>query len=186
VAEEHEEELDSLTDMLHRAFVNKPGTPHPTPSPAFQVAASHQYSPSTSPTYHFRSRHASASEASAHEDDAGWTTESSWATSVGSPSSLSDTDDEVDHISRLPLALHQRLDLDDVDGSARGVSTPVGRQSRTQAASEVIQEASQRMTIPLEPFHHKVGGHSEIYKFSRRAVCKVSIWRYPASISASS
>ena len=31
-----------------------------------------------------------------------------------------------------------------------------------------------RMTVPLQPFKNKVGGHSEIYKFTRRAVCKVS------------
>lgn len=35
-------------------------------------------------------------------------------------------------------------------------------------------DASPRLTIPLQPFNNKVGGHSEIYKFTRRAVCKVS------------
>jgi len=29
------------------------------------------------------------------------------------------------------------------------------------------------MTVPLQPFNHAVGGHSLIYKFTRRAVCKV-------------
>lgn len=32
-----------------------------------------------------------------------------------------------------------------------------------------------RMTVPLQPFKNKVGGHSEIYKFTRRAVCKVGV-----------
>ena len=29
--------------------------------------------------------------------------------------------------------------------------------------------------IPLRPFRNQVGGHSAIYKFTKRAVCKVSI-----------
>lgn len=32
----------------------------------------------------------------------------------------------------------------------------------------------ERMTVPLQPFNHAVGGHSSIYNFTRRAVCKVS------------
>lgn len=28
--------------------------------------------------------------------------------------------------------------------------------------------------IPLRPFRNQVGGHSAIYKFTKRAVCKVS------------
>jgi len=29
-------------------------------------------------------------------------------------------------------------------------------------------------TVPLMPFRNQVGGHSAIYKFTKRAVCKVS------------
>ena len=29
-------------------------------------------------------------------------------------------------------------------------------------------------TVPLEPFNHQVGGHSHIFRFSKKAVCKVS------------
>lgn len=29
--------------------------------------------------------------------------------------------------------------------------------------------------IPLRPFRNQVGGHSAIYKFTKQAVCKVSI-----------
>lgn len=36
------------------------------------------------------------------------------------------------------------------------------------------REEEERMTVPLQPFSHAVGGHSSIYKFTRRAVCKVS------------
>ncbi|ODN84162.1 hypothetical protein L202_00166 [Cryptococcus amylolentus CBS 6039] len=34
------------------------------------------------------------------------------------------------------------------------------------------REQEDRMTVPLLPFGHAVGGHSSIYKFTRRAVCK--------------
>ncbi|WVQ85633.1 hypothetical protein IAT38_007799 [Cryptococcus sp. DSM 104549] len=34
------------------------------------------------------------------------------------------------------------------------------------------REEEDRMTVPLQPFNHAVGGHSSIYKFTRRAVCK--------------
>ncbi|OXB38542.1 hypothetical protein LQV05_002645 [Cryptococcus neoformans] len=34
------------------------------------------------------------------------------------------------------------------------------------------REEEERMTVPLQPFSHAVGGHSSIYKFTRRAVCK--------------
>lgn len=30
------------------------------------------------------------------------------------------------------------------------------------------------VTVPLEPFDHQVGGHSHIFRFSKKAVCKVS------------
>ncbi len=35
--------------------------------------------------------------------------------------------------------------------------------------------------IPLRPFRNQVGGHSAIYKFTKRAVCKVSAFRYSCS-----
>ncbi|WWD16277.1 hypothetical protein CI109_100703 [Kwoniella shandongensis] len=38
-------------------------------------------------------------------------------------------------------------------------------------------EEEDRMTVPLQPFNHAVGGHSSIYKFTRRAVCKPLVSR---------
>lgn len=31
-------------------------------------------------------------------------------------------------------------------------------------------------TVPLEPFNHQVGGHSHIFRFSKKAVCKVRLF----------
>ena len=39
------------------------------------------------------------------------------------------------------------------------------------------EEEGESLTVPLQPFDHAVGGHSSIYKFTRRAVCKVSLVR---------
>ncbi|ORY30041.1 hypothetical protein BCR39DRAFT_558862 [Naematelia encephala] len=36
--------------------------------------------------------------------------------------------------------------------------------------SETTEE--EKLTVPLQPFGHAVGGHSSIYQFTRRAVCK--------------
>ena len=50
-----------------------------------------------------------------------------------------------------------------------------GKQSsyRSEEPTDVESEEEDRMTVPLQPFNHAVGGHSSIYKFTRRAVCKV-------------
>lgn len=44
--------------------------------------------------------------------------------------------------------------------------------------SHLVDEAGRSaVTVPLEPFDHQVGGHSHIFRFSKKAVCKVrSFW----------
>ena len=34
-------------------------------------------------------------------------------------------------------------------------------------------DALEPTTVPLQPFGNQVGGHASIFRFSRRAVCKV-------------
>lgn len=51
----------------------------------------------------------------------------------------------------------------------------------TEMSAEEVEE--DRMTVPLQPFNHAVGGHSSIYKFTRRAVCKVSNTKSSADFS---
>lgn len=38
-------------------------------------------------------------------------------------------------------------------------------------------DGEERLRVPLQPFSHAVGGHSSIYKFTRRAVCKPLVSR---------
>jgi hypothetical protein len=60
--------------------------------------------------------------------------------------------------------IRQTLEEDDEDDAGGEVRVAAGAGS-----------PGDRMTVPLQPFKNKVGGHSEIYKFTRRAVCKVCI-----------
>lgn len=83
-------------------------------------------------------------------DDSGWTTE----TSTSMSEEEEDDDDEEDQ---------------DQDQDGRYQAEQAAELSDTEE-----DEEEDRMTVPLMPFNHAVGGHSSIYKFTRRAVCKVS------------
>jgi len=48
------------------------------------------------------------------------------------------------------------------------------RDSIEDSGTDEGTDEEERMTVPLQPFDHAVGGHSSLYKFTRRAVCKVS------------
>lgn len=77
-------------------------------------------------------------------DDSAWT-------SSGTSSEGSEEDSEGSDAGEA----HEELEATDVD-------------------SDENEEEEERFTVPLQPFNHAVGGHSSIYKFTRRAVCKVS------------
>ncbi|OCF32084.1 hypothetical protein I316_06240 [Kwoniella heveanensis BCC8398] len=47
----------------------------------------------------------------------------------------------------------------------------------TEEGEEGGQGEDEALTVPLQPFNHAVGGHSSIYKFTRRAVCKPLVSR---------
>lgn len=92
-----------------------------------------------------------------HSEDSGWTTASSSASFTGSESdSVSGTEDEE-------LGRVESYDSESLEGKGAG-----------ESETEVSGEEEDRMTVPLQPFNHAVGGHSSIYNFTRRAVCKVS------------
>lgn len=47
----------------------------------------------------------------------------------------------------------------------------------TRAGAKLVDGGGRSIvTVPLEPFDHQVGGHSHIFRFSKKAVCKVS-WK---------
>lgn len=86
-------------------------------------------------------------------DDSGWTTES---TSSLSEEEEDDEDEEADGMK-----------------AGAGASDPRTGESGPLSDTDEEDEDEDRMTVPLMPFNHAVGGHSSIYKFTRRAVCKV-------------
>lgn len=66
------------------------------------------------------------------------------------------------------------------DESSTGLSEVTSRDSQSQEGHSTSdprtsEDEGESMTVPLQPFDHAVGGHSSIYKFTRRAVCKVSL-----------
>lgn len=89
-------------------------------------------------------------------------------------------DDEEDHADGTAQA-QRRLLSDDpngftypVDGEP-AVSSTRGSRRPSRGAEEEAGSALRRVvTVPLEPFDHQVGGHSHIFRFSKKAVCKVS------------
>lgn len=136
------------------------------------------------------SRAASPTVQDSQDDHFGWSSGASWETSSGISSS-EESDDCDDHIeedhptSTLGETLRQHrkhLDADSFsdshgsqDGLARDQQHQRNADIRSDSGARHWNQAGGEMTIPLQPFNNKVGGHSEIYKFTRRAVCKVSI-----------
>ena len=113
-----------------------------------------------------------------------WSTddESAWETS-SMTSDISTTSGTSDH----PLSLSQIADesigpLDEAEkirASPRSEDDPSCHGSNLWNADSlnmVYGDSEESLPhIPLRPFRNQVGGHSAIYKFTKRAVCKVSI-----------
>lgn len=83
---------------------------------------------------------------------------------------------------------HSQEALDDVDGV---VLTPPRQPGDDQEDEDMNDEdaygtldeldpssSTPLPNVPLRPFRNQVGGHSAIYKFTKRAVCKVSFFLY--------
>jgi hypothetical protein len=64
-------------------------------------------------------------------------------------------------------------DSDDSGSSSDGVGR--GSKDSKDEMESTDEDEGESMTVPLQPFNHAVGGHSSIYKFTRRAVCKVGL-----------
>ncbi|KAJ9096037.1 hypothetical protein QFC21_005402 [Naganishia friedmannii] len=111
-----------------------------------------------------------------------WSTDSSWETSSGASSSAeSEEYEEEDYGHGYPLdAQHSgatsRLHLKNNGHRATDSESKDNHRRNSEVQTEHRQPGGQ-MTIPLQPFNNKVGGHSEIYKFTRRAVCKPLVSR---------
>ncbi|KAI5451481.1 inositol polyphosphate kinase kcs1, variant 2 [Naganishia albida] len=130
------------------------------------------------------SRAASPTVFNAEPDHHEWSSDGWWETSSGvsSESENEDAEHEEEYFARQPRRdvphragdhsaerrgrAHEHVDLLD-ETAEHAVDSIEGRH----------RQAGGEMTIPLQPFNNKVGGHSEIYKFTRRAVCKPLVSR---------
>ncbi|WVR05509.1 hypothetical protein IAU60_002527 [Kwoniella sp. DSM 27419] len=85
---------------------------------------------------------------------------------VISPPRVEDDDDEVEEEdSGWTTTSTESLSEEDDNRWSDG-----GREDEASGQDEAF-------TVPLQPFNHAVGGHSSIYKFTRRAVCKPLVSR---------
>lgn len=114
-----------------------------------------------------RSGRQSFSEALSMSDESGWTS-GTGSSSSGSESG-SGTDDDGEDVEE---SASQEGGQSDTGYFGQG-----GEQGDAGLSedTELSAEEEDHMTVPLQPFNHAVGGHSSIYKFTRRAVCKVSL-----------
>lgn len=75
----------------------------------------------------------------------------------------------------MPSRVHQPSDLSDLPSYLSSFQDDVEDGSGHEMLSRKHRNLSQESLphIPLRPFRNQVGGHSAIYKFTKRAVCKV-------------
>lgn len=102
-----------------------------------------------------------SSREQASEDDSGWTTS-------GSSTSMSESEDESEEERDQRLRGRRSVSLEEQEAGAHD------EEEEGELLSTDVESEEEPMTVPLQPFNHAVGGHSSIYKFTRRAVCKVS------------
>ncbi|WRT67515.1 uncharacterized protein IL334_004487 [Kwoniella shivajii] len=91
------------------------------------------------------------------------------------------------------LSRHRSLDVDDStynspyedDGDSGWTTTSTesllseanDQEWSSDGQGDDTEGTDDGLTVPLQPFDHAVGGHSSIYKFTRRAVCKPLVSR---------
>lgn len=93
--------------------------------------------------------------------------------SFDSESGWTTTSEESEDSSMPSLGTGARRRLQSRSQSDAHGSQMYGQDGGDESATDMSDE-EEPMTVPLQPFGHAVGGHSSIYQFTRRAVCKVS------------
>lgn len=121
-----------------------------------------------------RDESADAGGGSASYDESGWTTTGSDGSSTDMSMSEITSRDSHSHDHEFVFSADNDEDPDGPGQRAtNGAEDEEGEEEEEEEEDEEQQEEGESMTVPLQPFDHAVGGHSSIYKFTRRAVCKV-------------
>jgi len=80
--------------------------------------------------------------------------------------------DSVSSASESEISSGEELsDVSQAEGEVTPTSTPVPK-SLLQRRKRTLTTAGPKGAVVLEPYSHQVGGHSTMFRFSRRAVCK--------------
>lgn len=130
------------------------------------------------------SRAASPTVLNSELDHHEWSSDEWWETSSGVSSSAEsenyDEEHEEEYFARGPRRDVPPGQVKHPESHSRGRSQDRLGDLAEESGEHLVdpsegrhRQAGGEMTIPLQPFNNKVGGHSEIYKFTRRAVCKV-------------
>ncbi|WVW82679.1 hypothetical protein I302_104690 [Kwoniella bestiolae CBS 10118] len=88
---------------------------------------------------------------------------------ISSPAHISEFDEDEDDSGWTTTSTESLSDEDEEDEDEK-MWNEDDEGDETDATDEGL-------TVPLQPFNHAVGGHSSIYKFTRRAVCKPLVSR---------
>jgi inositol-hexakisphosphate kinase len=147
-APKHTRRGSSATRTSPVLLANRPLTPPPSVAPPPDVPVSPNFESSWST-----------------DDESAWST-TSVASSIATTTSPFLTQDEFPDVSTTPSGtrayyIPDASTLADEDEAAYGT------------LDELDPSTAPLPNVPLKPFKNQVGGHSAIYKFTKRAVCKV-------------
>ncbi|KAI0796474.1 hypothetical protein C8Q75DRAFT_790661 [Abortiporus biennis] len=178
------DEVESqLPDIVNSPPRDHSRSPTPTPCPVVPSLPLHDF-PSLRVPESSESAPYSPWSTDDDDDESGWETASiSTTTSASSPFPVSPSRTGP-HSQPLVRRASDKDDEQDSDSVITGLEDLTLQSSMQDGGAEVLSGSlalnlSQESLphIPLRPFRNQVGGHSAIYKFTRRAVCKPLVSR---------
>lgn len=104
-----------------------------------------------------------------------WSTddESGWESASGTATSTSESPFPISPAATLAYPSPFSADASDDEGYYHASGRSSSHVCADVHADDDLSDSAESLHIPLKPFRNQVGGHSAIYKFTKRAVCKV-------------
>lgn len=114
----------------------------------------------------------SSSPSSSDIETSSSSSESEWSSSSSSDESGSEDDNDNSAKPNEEYEVDMGPIQNRIDEQGGGAEASLA--GSTDWSSKLVDGQGQAAaTVPLEPFNHQVGGHSHIFRFSKKAVCKV-------------